>query len=41
MEISDSSESVLLFVHGRDFKPSAEDFSDLCISALTDRKSVV
>ena len=35
MEISDSSERVLLFVHGRDFKPGAEDFYDLSIAALT------
>jgi hypothetical protein len=35
MGISHNSERVLLFVHGRDFKPRVEDFSDLCISALT------
>ena len=35
MGISDKSERVLLFVHGRDFKPGVEDFNDLSIAALT------
>ena len=35
MDISGSSKRVLLLVHGRDFKPSAEDLGDLSISALT------
>ena len=30
-----NSSRVLLFVHGRDFKPCVDDFSDLTISALT------
>jgi hypothetical protein len=32
---SESGARTLLFVHGRDFKPSAEDFMDLTISALS------
>jgi len=35
MGSSGSSERVLLFVHGRNFKPSADSFLDLSISALT------
>jgi hypothetical protein len=35
MENSGDSDRVLLLVHGRDFKPRAEDFHDLNISALT------
>jgi hypothetical protein len=35
MVISSNSNRVLLFVHGRDFKPAAEDFFDLCNAALT------
>jgi hypothetical protein len=35
MVISSNSKRVLLFVHGRDFKPSAENFFDLCNAALT------
>ncbi len=32
---ANSAKRTLLFVHGRDFKPPAEDFMDLSISALT------
>lgn len=32
--LSDNSGRTLLFVHGRDFKPSAEEFMDLSVSAL-------
>jgi len=35
MDISGSSKRVLLLVHGRDFKPGAENHGDLVIAALT------
>ncbi len=35
MVISSNPKRVLLFVHGRDFKPSAEEFFDLSNAALT------
>ena len=35
MNNSGNSKRVLLLVHGRDFKPGANDFADLSISALT------
>ncbi len=35
MESNSNSDHMLLFVHGRDFKPNALDFQDLSLSALT------
>ena len=34
-DLSGDGARTLLFVHGRDFKPSAEDFMDLTLAALT------